>query len=98
MFPVVIDLVLRQQKIEHHVLHLCSYISFSFMFNFLLSLANYVSNGGAKEDRTPDLLRAKQALSQLSYGPFLVGLRRFELLTSPLSGVRSNQLSYRPFS
>jgi hypothetical protein len=26
--------------------------------------------GGAKEDRTPDLLRAKQALSQLSYGPF----------------------------
>ena len=28
--------------------------------------------GGAKEDRTPDLLRAKQALSQLSYGPLLV--------------------------
>ena len=27
-------------------------------------------NGGAKEDRTPDLLRARQALSQLSYGPF----------------------------
>ena len=27
--------------------------------------------GGAKEDRTPDLLRAKQALSQLSYGPRL---------------------------
>ncbi len=25
--------------------------------------------GGAKEDRTPDLLRARQALSQLSYGP-----------------------------
>ena len=62
-------------------------------------------NGGAKEDRTPDLLRAKQALSQLSYGPIfrsacaprqLVGLGRFELPTSPLSGVRSNQLSYRP--
>ena len=28
------------------------------------------SNGGAEEDRTPDLLRARQALSQLSYGPF----------------------------
>ena len=28
-----------------------------------------LSNGGAKEDRTPDLLRARQALSQLSYGP-----------------------------
>ena len=30
-------------------------------------MINYI--GGAKEDRTPDLLRAKQALSQLSYGP-----------------------------
>ena len=28
--------------------------------------------GGAKGDRTPDLLRAKQALSQLSYGPFFI--------------------------
>ena len=53
--------------------------------------------GGAREDRTPDLLRARQALSQLSYGPvYVVGLGRFELPTSPLSGVRSNQLSYRP--
>ena len=82
-------------------------------------------------DRTADLLRARQALSQLSYSPIisvvsnhkacqvnqflhavhcvarlnrattkrgtkLVGLGRFELPTSPLSGVRSNQLSYRP--
>ena len=56
-------------------------------------------DGGAREDRTPDLLRAKQALSQLSYGPGparLVGLGGFEPPTSPLSGVRSNQLSYRP--
>ena len=66
--------------------------------------------GGARRDRTDDLLLAKQALSQLSYGPVcrakcrtrklprlvLVGLGRFELPTSPLSGVRSNQLSYRP--
>ena len=53
--------------------------------------------GGARRDRTADLLRARQALSQLSYGPNkLVGLGRFELPTSPLSGVRSNQLSYRP--
>jgi hypothetical protein len=28
-----------------------------------------VSNGGARRDRTADLLRARQALSQLSYGP-----------------------------
>ena len=81
--------------------------------------------GGAREDRTPGLLRARQALSQLSYGPVfslttlsldafttpspqpspststpplqvMVGLGRFERPTSPLSGVRSNQLSYRP--
>ena len=29
----------------------------------------YLEYGGAEEDRTPDLLRARQALSQLSYGP-----------------------------
>ena len=55
--------------------------------------------GGARRDRTADLLRARQALSQLSYGPQivkLVGLGGFEPPTSPLSGVRSNHLSYRP--
>jgi hypothetical protein len=31
--------------------------------------------GGAREDRTPDLLRARQALSQLSYGPFSLSSR-----------------------
>lgn len=66
-----------------------------------------LKGGGAKRDRTADLLRARQALSQLSYGPVcrsvkphheMVGLGRFELPTSPLSGVRSNQLSYRPIT
>jgi hypothetical protein len=53
--------------------------------------------GGASRDRTDDPLRARQMLSQLSYGPFrMVGLGRLELPTSPLSGVRSNHLSYRP--
>ena len=64
--------------------------------------------GGGERDRTDDLLRARQALSQLSYTPkfgisrlklqlgAVVGLGRFELPTSRLSGVRSNQLSYRP--
>jgi hypothetical protein len=33
------------------------------------TLGNPPANGGAREDRTPDLLRARQALSQLSYGP-----------------------------
>ena len=63
--------------------------------------------GGARRDRTDDLMLAKHALSQLSYGPSLstsecrtlkevVGLGRFELPTSRLSSARSNQLSYRP--
>jgi hypothetical protein len=61
--------------------------------------------GGARRDRTADPLLAKQMLSQLSYGPLktllqsrakVVGLGGFEPPTSPLSGVRSNQLSYRP--
>jgi hypothetical protein len=59
--------------------------------------------GGAKRDRTADLLLARQALSQLSYGPIkkemlfalvlVVGPSGLEPPTSPLSGVRSNQLS-----
>ena len=56
-------------------------------------------NGGAGRDRTDDLLLAKQALYQLSYSPvfkIMVGLARLELATSPLSTVRSNQLSYKP--
>lgn len=32
-------------------------------------LITYEKNGGAKGSRTPDLLNAIQALSQLSYGP-----------------------------
>ena len=67
-------------------------------------------HGGARRDRTDDLLLAKQALSQLSYGPVRAIHRtgrarrkwwarvRLELPTSPLSGVRSNHLSYRPLA
>lgn len=68
-------------------------------------------SGGARRDRTDDLMLAKHALSQLSYGPVtrrrmprgkeersmrLVGLGRLELPTSRLSSARSNQLSYKP--
>ena len=58
--------------------------------------------GGGKRARTADPLLAKQVLSQLSYTPgpspiaAMVGLGGFEPPTSRLSGVRSNQLSYRP--
>jgi hypothetical protein len=63
------------------------------------------SPGGANRDRTGDLLLAKQALSQLSYGPgdpgktveqLVVGLGGLEPPTPRLSSVCSNQLSYRP--
>ena len=56
--------------------------------------------GGASRDRTDDPLLAKQVLSQLSYGPrcLVVGLGGLEPPASPLSGVRSNHLSYRPIS
>jgi hypothetical protein len=71
--------------------------------------ANSQRSGGAGRDRTDDLMLAKQLLSQLSYSPnclgqpqpwkrptIMVGLGRLERPTSPLSGVRSNHLSYRP--
>ena len=74
---------------------------FSFVIQF--SRCNLLKIiGGAKRDRTADLLLARQALSQLSYGPkmgtdfsesIMVGLSGLEPPTSPLSGVRSNQLS-----
>ena len=52
--------------------------------------------GGARRDRTDDLMLAKHALSQLSYGPVMVGLGGLEPPTSRLSSARSNQLSYKP--
>lgn len=64
--------------------------------------------GGAGRDRTDDLMLAKHALSQLSYGPggwceqqttvsaVMVGPVRFELTTPRLSSVCSDQLSYEP--
>ena len=68
-----------------------------------VSNITFLRVGGAERDRTVDPLLAKQVLSQLSYSPLvalyredMVGLGRFELPTSPLSGVRSSQLSYRP--
>jgi hypothetical protein len=40
-------------------------------------------HGGAGRDRTDDILLAKQALSQLSYGPIFPGLRRRRRHASP---------------
>jgi hypothetical protein len=60
------------------------------------------NGGGAAGIRTPDLRRARAALSRLSYGPPLapgptgVGAPGLEPGTSALSGPRSNHLSYAP--
>ena len=60
---------------------------------------------GDGENRTLDPLLARQVLSQLSYAPLYsviskffksMGLSGLEPPTSRLSGVRSNQLSYKP--
>ena len=40
-------------------------------FDWLDSACSTVSLGGDEEDRTPDPLRARQVLSQLSYTPIL---------------------------
>ena len=45
----------------------------------IVSNLSKTDDGGAKEDRTPDLLRARQALSQLSYGP---GIRMQSCISS----------------
>ena len=80
-----------------------------FCFSLLCEVFKVLvkKNGGDERDRTADPLLARQVLSQLSYAPvfccclsifffILVGLSGLEPLTSRLSGVRSNQLSYRP--
>ena len=41
----------------------------SKLFDFSVVVAGDRSNGGARRDRTDDLMLAKHALSQLSYGP-----------------------------
>lgn len=68
-----------------------------FRFRFR-RIRRRVDSGGARRVRTADPRLAKPMLSQLSYGPFsiVVGLDGLEPSTSPLSGVRSNHLSYRP--
>ena len=46
-----------------------------FRYTLKFSCVFAVKDGGAMRDRTADLLRAKQALSQLSYSPIVVKSR-----------------------
>src|SRR5690606_12849020 len=102
----------QRQKLSYHIRQPT--------INHNFRLCWQLFDGGAKRDRTADLLLARQALSQLSYGPtipqkvtlsfdvipstfrgprtsfflgHMVGPSGLEPPTSPLSGVRSNQLS-----
>ncbi len=43
---------------------------------FKNTIASALKDGGAMRDRTADLLRARQALSQLSYSPIFYFLGR----------------------
>ena len=67
-----------------------------YMYDAIGSL-RFIASSGDGEIRTHDPLLARQVLSQLSYTPIGMGLSGLEPPTSRLSGVRSNQLSYKPF-
>ena len=79
-----------------HLLFCClACYSFFVFIQFSRCSRAYVRSGGDKRVRTAGLLRARQALSQLSYTP-VVGPSGLEPPTSRLSVVRSGQLSYGP--
>ena len=77
--------VLLRLLVPRHPLCALSSLTFFSTISFTLSyllFKDLFPFGGAKRDRTADLLLAKQALSQLSYSPFLVGLNGLEPSTS----------------
>ncbi len=59
-------------------------------YNHLEKGFAFAKNGGDEEDRTPDPLRARQVLSQLSYVPILCGY--FLSLSKPLSNKSPRQV------
>ena len=81
------------------------FLSFTLYEVFKVHIQYLMILNGDEEIRTLDPLLARQVLSQLSYIPIwncepfrVMGLRRLELPTSRLSGVRSNRLSYKPIN
>ena len=61
-------------------------------------VAHRAAYGGAEEDRTPDPLRARQVLSQLSYGPNQTSRieRLYRKTLSILSLLLSNAMEVLP--
>ena len=59
---------------------------------------SYEEIGGARRDRTADLLRARQALSQLSYGPNFSGRERIIRMCSVIVSVfrQCNEAAAQP--
>ena len=88
----------RKARPSHVLQNACSSLLARMQFSKIAKSNRKSRRGGADRDRTDDIQLAKLALSQLSYGPFVVGLDRFELSTPRLSSVCSNQLSYWPSS
>ena len=89
---LLLDLVYHQFFKEHQSLknQRLSYLLFLFA-------CVWVVEPGGIEPPTPCLQsRCSPSWAMAPKLLNLVGLGRFELPTSPLSGVRSNQLSYRP--
>ena len=103
IYSVVKEPLHRSLGANCHVLHSIARLPAEPLSQELRLISILPAHGisGAERDRTADPLLAKQVLSQLSYSPEfigLVGLPGVEPGTSRLSGVCSNQLSYRPIS
>ena len=70
----------------------------SLSFAFLVPLGLNFRSSGDEEDRTPDPLRARQVLSQLSYTPVISGLRFILLCFCESASAPSKLNSYQNFS
>jgi hypothetical protein len=101
-FAHQVILVTRQLLVVTRIIHTSQLSKNNLNLNSEISISRFFC--GAGRDRTGDLLVANQALSQTELQPrswrpdtyHSVGLSGVEPLTSRLSGVRSNHLSYRP--
>ena len=67
-----IDLLFTMSEITHAAVHpdsACEVMFRGRLFEAAAAHRSSIPSGGARRDRTDDLMLAKHALSQLSYGP-----------------------------